>query len=154
MRPVNAALVGLRRAGPADAARLLPMMADFNRGEQIEVPAAVLAPALERLLGGDDLGRVWLIEAGGATAGYAVLTFGYDLEFAGRDAFLTELYLRPEARGRGLGRQALSAIEEAAAVLAVHAIHLMVRPENQAAVALYAAAGYLSPPRTMLSKTL
>jgi ribosomal protein S18 acetylase RimI-like enzyme len=147
-------LVSLRRAARADAPRLLGMMADFNGGEQIDLPVAVLAPALDRLLASDDLGRVWLVEAAGEIAGYAVLTFGYDLEFAGRDAFLTELYLCPAARGRGLGRQVLGAIEQAAATLGIKAIHLMVRPENSAAVALYLAAGYASPPRTMLSKTL
>jgi ribosomal protein S18 acetylase RimI-like enzyme len=144
----------LRRAAPADAPQLLPMMAAFNRGEQIAVPGEVLVPALHRLLGSDALGRVWLIEADGEIVGYAVLTFGYDLEFGGRDAFLTELYLRPGARGRGLGRQALAAIEAAAVPLGVSAIHLMVRPENGPAVALYASAGYVSPPRAMLSKTL
>lgn len=141
-------------AGAADAQSLLVMMKDFNAGEGIVVDDDALRPALHRLLADASLGRVWRIELGGETVGYAVVTFGYDLEFAGRDAFITELYLRPLARGRGIGRVALARIERAASDLGVRAIHLMVRPENRAAVALYASAGYASPPRTFLSKVL
>jgi ribosomal protein S18 acetylase RimI-like enzyme len=145
--------VSLAPAREADT--LWPMMEAFNAGEQIEVDAGTLRGPLSRLLAEPELGRVWFIQANGATVGYAVLTFGFDLEFAGRDAFLTEIYLQPSARGHGIGRRALGAIEAVAASdLDVKAIHLMVRPENGPAVALYAAAGYATPPRVLLSKTL
>jgi GNAT superfamily N-acetyltransferase len=170
--------VSLRLARLADVDRLLPMMNDFNAGEGISVEPQRLHAALAELLMDDRLGRVWLIvdertaatgdrDAAGTTdptdttdatdttiLGYAVLTFGYDLEFAGRDAFLTELYLKPPARGRRLGRRALDAIEVEAVRLGIAAIHLMVRPDNQRAFALYAAAHYEEPGRTTLSKEL
>ena len=149
-----AAGVSLQTAQAGDVELLLGMMADFNAGEQIAVSEQALRPALARLLVDASLGRVWLIRSASETLGYAVVTFGYDLEFAGQDAFITELYLRPPARGRGIGRAAMVSIEAASRALGVHAIHLMVRPENQAAVALYAAAGFTSPPRTFLSKVL
>jgi ribosomal protein S18 acetylase RimI-like enzyme len=148
----------LRVAGPADAARLLPMMASFNAAEGISVDERLLASALVRLLRNRELGCVWFIL--GSTferhevIGYAVLTFGYDLEFAGRDAFLTETYVEPEARGAGCGRSALAAIEAAARALEVRAIHLMVRPENAIARSLYESSGYEAPPRLFLSKRL
>ena len=140
----QAGAVSLPVAG-ADVATLLPMMDDFNAGEQIAVEATALRRALDRLLGDAGVGRVWLIRSGSDTVGYAVVTFGYDLEFAGRDAFITELYLQPSARGRGIGRIALASIEKEANALGIRAIHLMVRPDNEAAAALYASAGYRSP---------
>lgn len=148
----------LRVAEPADAARLLPMMASFNAAEGISVDDRLLAPALAQLLREHELGRVWFIL--GPTLeehdviGYAVLTFGYELEFAGRDAFLTEIYLMPEARGMGCGHSVLAAIEAAASALEIRAIHLMVRPENAIARSLYESSGYESPPRLFLSKRL
>jgi ribosomal protein S18 acetylase RimI-like enzyme len=138
----------------ADLEVVLPMMVEFNAGEQILVAGPALRSALARLLEDQSLGRVWLVRAGGATVGYGVLTFGYDLEFAGRDAYLTEFYLRRDSRGRGLGRRVLAQIEAAAALLGVRAIHLMVRPENQRAASLYATAGYRASPSLFLSKTL
>jgi ribosomal protein S18 acetylase RimI-like enzyme len=101
-----------------------------------------------------ELGIAPLILDGAARCGYAVVTWGYDLEWAGRDAFLTELYLRPARRGRGLGGAALGAIERAAVSHGARALHLMVREENHAAVRLYRGAGYVSPPRTFLTKVL
>lgn len=148
----------LRLAGPPDATRLLPLMVDFNAGEGISVDERALCPALEHLLREPALGRVWFIL--GPTrqpddiAGYAVVTFGYDLEFAGHDSFLTEFYLLPAARGQGLGRAALAAVESATSALGVRAMHLMVRNENTAARRLYQSAGYESPPRLFLSKRL
>jgi ribosomal protein S18 acetylase RimI-like enzyme len=146
--------VSLEVAQAVDIDFLLEMMADFNAGEQIVVSEEALRPALARLLADPSLGRVWLIRFARETQGYAVVTFGYDLEFAGPDAFITELYLRPPARGRGIGRAALVSIEAASSALGVRALHLMVRPENRAAVALYGSAGFSSPPRTFLSKVL
>jgi len=72
----------------------------------------------------------------------------------GRDAFLTDLYLEPELRGRGVGRYVMAAIEEVARAAGAAALHLMVRPENEPAVRLYGRAGFRSPPRTLLSKAL
>src|SRR5690349_4970490 len=137
----------LRRAGAADAAALAPWMTAFNASEGITVDPAALARALDRLLAGDDLGRVWWLDDGGAAVGYAVVTFGFDLEHAGRDAYLTELYLDPAARGRGLGRAAVDAIVGAMPALEVGALHLMVRRDNPAAWAIYAGAGFVEPPR-------
>jgi len=139
-------------AAPELAPELLEMMRDFNHGEEIDVEAARLAPALDRLLREPELGRVLVARRGAALLGYAVLTYGYDLEWAGRDAFLTELYLKPEHRRQGIGDALLSAVESLAQAEGCSALHLMVRPENAAAVKLYAAHGYTQPPRLFLTK--
>lgn len=148
----------LRVALPADVARLLPMMVAFNASEGITVEPERLSRAVARLLEDPDLGRIWFIHGPADDRddpiGYAVLTFGYDLEFAGRDAFLTEIYVVPDARGAGHGRSALAAIEAAASALEARAIHLMVRSENAVARALYTSSGYEAPPRLFLSKRL
>ena len=86
--------------------------------------------------------------------GYLVLTWGFDLEWSGRDAFLTELYLVASARARGLGRECLAHAERIARAHDAHALHLMVRDENLPARKLYARAGYVSPPRLFLTKEL
>jgi len=135
---------------------LLGMMEDFNRIEQIEWTRQRCEPALRHLLESVDLGVVGLLveDETEAVLGYFVLTWGYDLEFNGRDAFLTELYLMPEARGRGLSRPFLGRIEAIAREHGVHALNLMVRPEHPAPYRLYTGAGYRSPPRVFLSKDL
>jgi ribosomal protein S18 acetylase RimI-like enzyme len=143
-----------RLAISADAAELLQWMNDFNDGEGIAWNAEVAQTALETLLFDNQLGVVGRLEEGGNPIGYFVVTWGYDLEWNGRDAFLTELYIVPQARGRGLGRAALALAEEVARDHGAHALHLMVRPENASARRLYEAAGYRSPPRIFMTKAM
>jgi ribosomal protein S18 acetylase RimI-like enzyme len=134
--------------------RLLDMMQEFNDLEDIPWSRPEVTPAVARLLGAPELGLIAHILESSTVCGYLVLTWGFDLEWNGRDAFLTELYLLPATRGRGLGRKALPLIEQLAREHGARALHLMVRPDNLAAVQLYRGAGYSSPPRTFLTKDL
>jgi ribosomal protein S18 acetylase RimI-like enzyme len=144
----------LRLATEQDVSVLLEMMDDFNRSEAISWEPAVTEGALRKLLREPALGQAVVLEDGGRVQGYAVLTYGYDLEFAGRDAYLTEFYLRPEARGRALGKWLLARVEERAREAGVQALHLMVRPDNRPALTLYQRAGFEAPPRAFLTKRL
>jgi ribosomal protein S18 acetylase RimI-like enzyme len=146
--------IQLSDVGADQLSPLLDMMQDFNSIEDIPWSRQDAEPAVLRLLDSPELGVIAHILEAGTLRGYVVLTWGYDLEWGGRDAFLTELYLLPAARGRGLGRRALPLIEEQARRRGARALHLMVRPENQAALQLYRGAGYSSPPRTFLTKDL
>jgi ribosomal protein S18 acetylase RimI-like enzyme len=130
------------------------MMVDFNRLEAIDWTFARGEGALLKLLTSDELGFVALAEADGAVCGYFILTFGYDLEWNGRDAFLTELYLVPEARRRGFGRRLLEEAEAQAQRHGARALHLVVRPENTAALNLYLATGFHETERRLLTKPL
>ncbi len=144
----------IRTATEADLPRLLPMMVDFNRLESIDWTFERGERALRQLLSSPELGFVGLGEVDEQTCGYFVLTYGYDLEWNGRDAFLTELYLVPEARGRGLGRLLLGAAEATAVGRGSRALHLMVRPENAPAFGLYVRMGFREGARRLLTKPL
>jgi aminoglycoside 6'-N-acetyltransferase len=144
----------VRTAGEADVPFLVGCMVDFNRDEGIAwSPEAGLAP-LRRLLGDPALGRVAVVSSGGEPFGYAVVSRGYDLEFGGPDAFLTELYVVPSARGLGLGRRLIDALLADLRAEGVGALHLQVRPENVAAQRLYLSAGFEGTTRMFLSKRL
>jgi len=133
---------------------LLPMMLAFNRFESIPMTADKLVPALRALIEDASIGACWFIEVEGQVAGYCVLTFGFDLEWGGRDAWLTELWIEEAWRGAGLGSAALAATERAASDLGVRALHLMVRHDNARARALYIGSGFESPGRETLTKRL
>jgi GNAT superfamily N-acetyltransferase len=97
---------------------------------------------------------VWLVEHDNAPAGYAVLTYGYSLEFLGRDAFVDEVYLRPAYRGRGWGRQTLRALEKSARAAGVNAIHLEAMRGNNRARRVYRQLGFSRRPSELMSKLL
>jgi GNAT superfamily N-acetyltransferase len=146
--------ISIREATDADTASILDMMEAFNVFEKIPWRRETGEPALRTLLSDTRLGVVGIIEEGDTTLGYLVVTWGYDLEWNGRDAFLTELFLVPEARGRGIGTLALDRAEALAAGHGARALHIMVRHENEPARRLYERAGYVSPPRLFLTKVL
>jgi GNAT superfamily N-acetyltransferase len=84
--------------------------------------------ALAAIAAGEPLARAWLFELEGRAVGYGVLTLGFSIEYGGRDGFIDDLYLAPEARGRGLGGQALEFLLAQARALAIKALHPEVGP--------------------------
>ncbi|HVT08475.1 MAG TPA: GNAT family N-acetyltransferase [Polyangia bacterium] len=134
----------VRRARPADLDALLPLLAAFSRAEKIPFHRARVAEGLRRLLRARGLGVVAVASRPERQCldGYAIGTFGYDLEFAGPDAFLTDLFVRPDARGQGLGTRLLADVTAALREGGARAVTLLVYPRNVAARRLYAAAGF------------
>ena len=143
----------LRAATAADAAALLPRIRALNAQEGIAIGAAELAAALDRLLGDRSLGGAWLITEAERAIGYAIVTFGYDLEFGGRDAYLTELWIDPDERGRGAATTALAQLDDALRRLDVRALHLQVRADNPAR-RLYERTGFVASPRIVMTRRL
>lgn len=142
----------LATAGDLDV--VLGLMAEFNAGEGITFNAPPFRASAAKLIEDQSLGLLPLFAISNRVVGYAALTWGFDLEFGGRDSFLTELFLVPQVRGGGLGRQALAHVEELARTHGASAVHLGVRPENVPALRLYESSGYEAWPRKFLTKLL
>jgi ribosomal protein S18 acetylase RimI-like enzyme len=145
----------IRRATPADAPAIVPMATELYQLESLEFDPARAATALDTLLASPEVGFVLAApDPAGGLAAYGIVTFGFDLEFGGRDAFLTELLVAETWRGRGLGQAMLEAIEREARACQVHALHLLVRPDNPAALNVYKARGFTAKAHLVLSKRL
>jgi GNAT superfamily N-acetyltransferase len=140
---------------PADASdveTLLPLVREFYEFEHIAFDEADAREALRQILSDARLGRVWLMRAGAEVVGYLVLTFGFSLEFKGRDAFVDELFLRADVRGRGLGTRALRVAEEACRHEGIRALHLEVERANTVAQEVYRRFGFRDHDRYLLTK--
>jgi len=147
----------VRKARLSDVEALLPLMAVFNREEQIPFRRARVAPGLRRLLRQPRLGAVLVVAPAAEPrqlVGYAIGTLGFDLEFGGPDAFLTEIFVAPAARRHGLGARLLDATTEALREAGAAAVTLLVRPENVAARELYARARFREIPRLAMVRRL
>jgi GNAT superfamily N-acetyltransferase len=145
------------RFQPATARDLDPLMQlvrEFYAESGYSLPQGDARAAVERLISDPGLGRIWMIDVEGVRAGYLVLTLGWSIEYLGRDAFIDEIYLRPDFRGRGLGLQAMRFAEEEARVLGVRALHLEVERSNEAARRVYQERGFRDNERQLLSKWL
>ena len=148
----------LRRAVLSDADAILPLMEAFNAHELIPWRPGPMGAALREFLRDPSLGLGLVAERQDAPqpeiVGYGLATFGYDIEFAGRDSFVTELFVAPAFRGQGLARKLLDGLVAELRAAGIHAVHLMVRPENEAARALYETLGFKVIPRLIMTKPL
>lgn len=108
--------------------------------------------ALEELVSNPSYGRTWLIYDGDMVVGYLVLTFGYSLEFHGRDAFIDELFIRASHRGRGWGTRAMEQAESTSKALNIRAVHLEVGHGNTRAQEFYSKMGYTNHERHLMTK--
>ncbi len=107
------------------------------------------------LLDGIPHGCAYLIGPPRAPIGYIVICFGWSVEFAGLDAIVDELYIRPGVRGRGIATEALTALPRALGSFGLRAIHLEVDKDNAAAIKLYHRAGFQARDKYMfMTRTL
>lgn len=132
----------LRAAAPGDVPRLLGYMRGYYAHDRIVLDEQAARSALLGPLNDPDLGRVWLIEEEGVPVGYVVALFGWSLEFHGRDAFIDELFIDPEFRGRGAGTRAMTLVETELRGLGVRAMHLEVERSNTDAQRFYSGLGF------------
>ena len=141
-----------RIATEADSDLLLVMMREYYAFDGHAYDEQRARVALLNFLREPSFGRAWLICDGDMAVGYIVLTFGYSLEYLGRDAFIDEFYLRESYRGRGWGRRTLEFVEEAGRDAEVRTIHLEVVRANSRAKEVYRRAGYADHDHYLMSK--
>jgi GNAT superfamily N-acetyltransferase len=141
-------------ASTNDIAELLMLMRSFYIEEEYPFDEARTERALRAMLADPFYGAVWTFRLDGRAVGYLVVTHGYSLEFGGRDAFVDEVYMIPEMRGRGLGALALGIAEEHCRRNGIGALHLEVEHANPRARALYERSGYKAHDRHLMTRWL
>ena len=149
----------MREAGRADVPELVGLMRAFYAEAGFTLDEERAAAGFAALLADARLGRVWLIEpaepAGpeAPAAGYLVVTFVHAMEHGGMTAVVDDFYVRPEARGEGLGKAALAAARRACEELGMRAMRVEVGMDNAAAQAVYRSAGFEALPGHGLMET-
>src|SRR5262245_2091273 len=116
----------LRAAKEKDMAVLINFMREYYQFDNHTFRKAMARRSMKGLLRNTAFGKVWLIIFRKRTIGYVVLTYGYSLEYLGRDAFVDEIFILPEYRGKGIGKKVLKEVEDHASKNDVKAVHLEV----------------------------
>jgi ribosomal protein S18 acetylase RimI-like enzyme len=127
-------------ATPADAAVFARLLHAFNLEFGASTPSAkVIASRAEPLIAA---GQITVLLVGGGPDGFAELRFRTSLYTGALDAYLEELYVVPECRGRGLGQALLDAAMDKARQRGATHIDLNTSVDDTAARALYETAGF------------
>lgn len=145
-------MLQIRRAVPADLDRLVELHRAFCEADAHVFAEADARTAFTPLLKDDEVGVVWLAE-GESRRGYAVVTWGWSIESAGRDALLDEIYAEPP--GEGIGTALLEAIlADLKARGTVARIFLETEEDNAAARRMYQRHGFNVEPSVWMSRGL
>ena len=91
-------------------------------------------------------GRIFVAEADGRPVGWAVFLvdrhFVYVVEEQRTYGYVAELFVNPEARGRGIGQALIKACENEARSRGLGTMMIGVMAANERAARIYAEAGY------------
>lgn len=140
---------------PEHLDKLVALVAAFHDEAGIHSTDETRRAGVAPLLDGVPHGCAYLIGPPKAPIGYVVICFGWSVEFAGLDAMIDELYIRPGVRGRGIATEALVALPRALSSFGLRAIHLEVDKDNPNAIKLYRRSGFEAREKYMLmSRTL
>jgi GNAT superfamily N-acetyltransferase len=123
-------------------------------GEHIPINDQNIRTGLDQLLRDPSLGRAWLIYRDQQLAGYTILTFGFDIEFGGRYALITDLYLESEHRRLGLGQQILEHLQTFCRRNSILSLQLQVHRDNTPAHSLYTKFGFQPYDRIPMAKPI
>ena len=130
----------IRIGDQGDAALVGRLLHEFSLEFGSSDPPAELAAELA----GPQLasGEIAVLFAGDEPAGFVQLRFRLSLYEPGPDALLEELWVRPHARGTGLGRALLDAAMDLARERGATRMELGTSVTDVAARALYESAGF------------
>ncbi|MGH2985001.1 MAG: GNAT family N-acetyltransferase [Solirubrobacterales bacterium] len=130
----------VRRATPADAQQVAQLLYEFQIEFSEPTPEVpVLAERYAQLL---ESGEMTVLLVGGGPEGFAQLRFRPTVYSNGLDAYLEELYVVPERRGRGLGRALLEAAMDTARSQGATRMDLSTSEGDVAARGLYESVGF------------
>ena len=121
----------LETAGGVDRADILRLARLFHAedGHPLNTRGEV---AIKHLLLDRRFGTILKLVLDDTIVGYTVVTFGYSIEWGGRDAFIDDLYIAESQRGAGLGRLVIENIADWLRSMTVGALHLEVMAGNPA----------------------
>lgn len=133
---------------------ILGLMGEYYLADGYSFDEAAARNALEELIGNPELGELWVAFEEDQVVAYVAVTFGFSLEYRGRDAFVDELVVAPSHQGQGLGTKALAVAQAVCRNAGVRALHLEVERGKDGARRLYENSGFVEHSRYLLTKLL
>ena len=113
----------------------------LNRALGVDVDSFTADRVREDAFGPEPLVSILMAEMDGRAAGYAFYHTGYDSDLPARSLVVVDLYVDPEARGRGLGQALMAGLAREAIRLKARSMTGGVLDSNMKALAFYRSLG-------------
>jgi ribosomal protein S18 acetylase RimI-like enzyme len=129
--------VEITRVGPPRLEAVLPLLADYQRFYGVAAPDDARNRAFFARFCGGGAGILLAAADAQTTLGVACVYWSQDSISASDIAVLNDLYVVPQARGRGVGRALIAAVADAARGRGLQSLSWMTALDNHAAQRLY-----------------
>ena len=133
--------MNFRKIRREDAAAYIEMATDFYNSPAVlhSIPQNYIENTVKAVLSGTPFADVYMFEENNTVVGYGLLAYTYSQEAGGTVCWLEEIYVRPEARGAGVGAAFIEFVKEA---VPAARYRLEVEPDNTRVKALYRRHGF------------
>ena len=132
----------IRFAVEDDTPLILQFIKDLAEYEKLSHEVVADRDALRATLFGDDpAAEVLIAELDGVPAGFALFFHNYSTFLARRGLYLEDLFVRPEHRGRGIGRKLLERLASIAVERGCGRFEWWVLDWNEPAIRFYESLG-------------
>jgi GNAT superfamily N-acetyltransferase len=132
----------IRPARPEDSATIVELIRELAVYEKLEHQARATPEALaEHLFGSRPFAEALIAEAGGGAVGFALFFPTYSTFRAQPSLYLEDVYVKPEYRGRGIGKALLAQVAWLAVERGCGRLEWAVLNWNAPAIAFYRSLG-------------
>lgn len=138
--------ISCARCSESDLDAVVSLVRGYHAFEHIEMHEEARRLAVQKLLSQPELGSIWGVYEKSELVGYIAICPSYTIEMGGKDAFIDEFFLLPQARGRGIGKWVLQFIKAQMVQEGIVALHLIVADGNTPAIQLYEQEGFVERP--------
>ena len=137
----------------SDIETIVPMMEEFYAIDNYPFDAETTRKLFQTFIENENFGHCWFISVDAIVVGYVILTYIFSFEYQGQIAFLDELYLKKEARGKGIGKSTIEFIRNQAILKNLKLIYLEIESHNEVAKNLYLSNDYSLHNRQIMKHT-
>lgn len=135
---MTSAAIEIRKAGENDVPVILDFIQSLAEYERLRDSCVATEDSLRRTLFGDrPAAEVIIASVGGEPAGFALFFHNYSTFLAQRGIYLEDLFVKPEARSRGVGLALLSELARIAIERDCGRLEWAVLDWNQLAIDFY-----------------
>lgn len=133
----------IRKIEPKDRESFIRFTKEFYSSDAVlhPIPDSYHTNIFDEMMHSNRYTEGFILESGSTPAGYALIAKTYSHECGGMVVWIEEIYVSPDFRGQGLGREFFDYLQKEYAD-SVCRFRLEVEPDNQQAVKLYKRLGF------------
>ena len=130
--------IRIRKAEPADVKTILNLIEELAEYEKLsDKVTATEDKLIDTIFGKDKIVEVWLAEINDEPAGQVLFFRNYSTFLANPGFYIEDLYVRPQFRGKGIGKKLLNKVIQLAAEKNYGRVEWCVLNWNEPAINFY-----------------